>query len=450
MLTRIQRSNTKIALKERVSFMINRFATIAVIAIVELLLLIGITSATVFAQSNGTETTKRDLALKVFLDRFRRYDDFMIQNIPYVNFVRDTRQAELYVLMTSQETGGGTEYTLTFIGQEAYTGQNDTLIYFADQNNTEDENRSSILKKIQLGMMPYVSNTPFAEDLVISFEPETDEQVLEVEKDKWNYWVFRINASADISGEESRKRYELEGGISANRITEDWKFRLNYNPEYKESEDKSDDEVFKSFSRENNFRGLFVKSVNDHWSVGLNTEVISDTRINTRYSLGAAPAIEYNIFPYELSTRKQFRFLYSLWAKTVDYRGETIFDKNNETLYFTTLSIDTEMFERWGTFESRLEGTLFLHETSVNKVNWFSFFNIRLYEGLSLRLFGNVSLVHDQLFISKEDIPIEDILLRRKQLKTNWEYSTSIGLTYTFGSPYNNIVNPRFGNRGRH
>ncbi len=425
----------------------NRFAAIAAIVIVELLLLIGITSTTVFAQSNENGTAKRDLALKVFLDRFRRYDDFLIQNIPYVNFVRDTRQAELYVLMTSQDTGGGTEYTLTFIGQETYSGQNDTLTYFSDQNNTDDENRSNILKKVQLGMLSYVSNTPFAEDLVISFEPETDEQVLEVKEDKWNYWVFRINASADISSEESRKRYELEGNISANRITEDWKFRLNYNPEYNESEDKTEDEVFRSFTRENDFRGLFVKSVNDHWSVGLNTEVISDTRINTRYSLGAAPAIEYNIFPYELSTRKQFRFLYSLWAKTVDYRAETIFNKDNETLYFTTLSIDAEMFERWGTFETRLEGTLFLHDVSFNKVDWFTSLNIRLYEGLSLRLFGNVALIHDQLFISKEDIPIEDILLRRKQLKTNWEYSTSIGLTYTFGSPYNNIVNPRFGDR---
>ena len=42
----------------------------------------------------------------------------------------------------------------------------------------------------------------------------------------------------------------------------------------------------------------------------------------------------------------------------------------------------------------------------------------------------------------------EEILLRRKELETNFEYFTSFGFTYTFGSIYNNVVNPRFGNIG--
>jgi len=40
------------------------------------------------------------------------------------------------------------------------------------------------------------------------------------------------------------------------------------------------------------------------------------------------------------------------------------------------------------------------------------------------------------------------VLLRLRELETQFEYFTSFGLTYTFGSIYNNVVNPRFGNSG--
>jgi hypothetical protein len=43
---------------------------------------------------------------------------------------------------------------------------------------------------------------------------------------------------------------------------------------------------------------------------------------------------------------------------------------------------------------------------------------------------------------------LEDVLLMRKQLATSYEYYFSIGLSYTFGSIYSNVVNPRFGSGG--
>jgi len=39
---------------------------------------------------------------------------------------------------------------------------------------------------------------------------------------------------------------------------------------------------------------------------------------------------------------------------------------------------------------------------------------------------------------------LEEILLRRRELETSYYYYFSIGLSYTFGSIYNNVVNPRF------
>jgi hypothetical protein len=39
----------------------------------------------------------------------------------------------------------------------------------------------------------------------------------------------------------------------------------------------------------------------------------------------------------------------------------------------------------------------------------------------------------------------EDILLQIRQLETQYDYYTSVGISYKFGSIYSNIVNPRFG-----
>ncbi len=39
----------------------------------------------------------------------------------------------------------------------------------------------------------------------------------------------------------------------------------------------------------------------------------------------------------------------------------------------------------------------------------------------------------------------EDILLRRRELATSFRYFMSMGFSYTFGSRFANVVNPRFG-----
>jgi len=47
---------------------------------------------------------------------------------------------------------------------------------------------------------------------------------------------------------------------------------------------------------------------------------------------------------------------------------------------------------------------------------------------------------------------LDELLLKRKELATEYAYSISMGLNYTFGSVFSNVVNPRFGGsrRGRY
>ena len=60
-------------------------------------------------------------------------------------------------------------------------------------------------------------------------------------------------------------------------------------------------------------------------------------------------------------------------------------------------------------------------------------------------LFGSYAWVRDQLFLPAGDLSDEDVLTRRQALATGFEYFVSFGITYQFGSIFNNIVNPRFG-----
>jgi len=69
---------------------------------------------------------------------------------------------------------------------------------------------------------------------------------------------------------------------------------------------------------------------------------------------------------------------------------------------------------------------------------------VRIFQGLSVRFGGGYEWIHDQVYLPKGDRDQADLLLRRRALLTGFEYNAFVGLTYTFGSIFNNVVNPRF------
>ena len=52
-----------------------------------------------------------------------------------------------------------------------------------------------------------------------------------------------------------------------------------------------------------------ARSLGAHWSVGVFGEANTSSFENTDFSMEAAPALEYNLFPYSESTRREFRFM---------------------------------------------------------------------------------------------------------------------------------------------
>lgn len=401
------------------------------------------------AQQPAADSTARD-ALRVFVDCNTDCDfDYFREQITFVNHVRDRQVAQVHVLITGQRTGsGGTEYTLKFVGLREFAGLEDELRYASRPADTEDEIRTGVTNTLKLGLIRYVARLPLARYLKVEFEaPAAGSQR---GPDPWNFWVFRLRVNGFFSGESSTRQRELFGSVSANRVTDASKARVSVHGEG----DKSTfifpidttgtlDTVIGRSDRYGVF-GLYVRSLSSHWSAGASASGESSTNDNLDRHLKLGPALEYDVYPYSESTRRQITLLYQVSYEHANYTETTIFGKNQEGRFSNSLIVSVDVTQPWGQVNASLEGFAFLDDWSKNHLELFGGLEVRVFRGLSLNLFASYERVRDQLSLSAAGIDPNDILLRLRELKTSYRYDISVGLSYTFGSIYNNVVNPRF------
>jgi len=401
-----------------------------------------------FAQDVAADTESTE-TVRVFTDCQTRCDtDHFRREIEFVHHVRDQRDADVHVLITRQNTGaGGSRYDLEFIGRRRFAGMTDTLRFVTAETDTEQEVREGLTRTLALGLVRFAASTRAGRRLRIGYDAE-EETVAEEQRtdDPWNYWVFRVSFSSFFSGETSSRFLNLFGSTSASRITDASKLRLSVDGSYSESTfDIDSTTTITSIRRSYGGRGLFVLSLSPHWSAGIQSTASSSTFRNFDLSISVTPALEYNFFPYSESTRRQFRFLYSVGLAYFDYTEETIFDKLSETLPKHSLEIAYEVTQPWGSTDVTLIASQFLNDVSKNRVTLRGDLSLRVFRGLNLNLGGRASHIADQLSLPKGDLTDEDILLRERERATNFSYSGRIGLSYSFGSVFSNVVNPRFG-----
>jgi len=238
----------------------------------------------------------------------------------------------------------------------------------------------------------------------------------------------------------------LGGEVSADRITPAWKITLGSEFDHETEEfDLDEDDPVKVRRRERDFNWLVVKALGEHWSVGASGDVESSTFNNIKLSVSAAPAIEFNVFPYSAYTRRQLRALYSIGAQREQYRELTLFQKLKETLPAHQFSLTFEQRERWGTLEARTEWSQYLHDLSKSRFEVQADMSVRVTKGLSVGAELNASRIRDQLSLPARGASPEEILLRIRRLRSGYEYEVGMSLTYSFGSIFSSIVNPRFG-----
>ncbi len=377
--------------------------------------------------------------------------DFFRRQISFVDYVRDRRDADVHVLVTSQLTGSdGQEFEISFIGVGDYEGTEANLRYASSSTDTRDETRRGLARIIRFGLMEFVAALPVANRIEITFRPAVVGQraTTQPTDDPWNFWVFRIQGSGSINGEKTNKTQRISGSLNADRVTENWKLNLSVNGSYSRSEFELNEATTFVDRKSYGANGLLVRSITSHWSIGARASATSSTFLNTDLRFRLAPAVEYNVFPYAESSRRQLTFQYAAGVNAVDYEEETIFDKTSETLFEHSLTGSLGFIQPWGSSTISLRGSQFLNDLSKNQITLFGITRVRLFRGLSFNFFGSVSRVRDQLFLTKGGASDEEILLRRRQLETSYTYRVSGGFTYRFGSIFNNVVNPRFGGGG--
>lgn len=393
----------------------------------------------VFAEDNPNDKKKplRKDALNVYMDA----DDYIKREVPFINYVRDIQDADIVVLGTFQSTGsGGGEYTFFVEGRKKFSGVRDTVKFNTYADETAEEIRQKSVRTLKMGLMKYMINTPLAKYIDINF---TEPIAEEITTDKWDTWVFTTSLSSTLQGQQSADMRSLNTRFEADRTTKEWRINggVYFNTsttQYAYGDVKATDK-----KEESRIYGDVVNSLGSHWAVGLSSDVFQSIYSNYDLGFSVGPAIEYDIYPYSESTRRIFRIYYVLSYGFYNYTDTTVFLKTSESLWGQRLQTSYTNFQNWGTVSFSAGWSNYLHDLSLNRFSVGAYLSIKIAKGLTFDMHGGYSFIHDQISLRKGNASVEDILLNRKELSTTYSYRTQIGITYRFGSIYNNVVNPR-------
>lgn len=384
--------------------------------------------------------------LRVFLD-CDCFQDYLRDEIRFVDFVHQAQDADVHILSTTSDTGGGgRETVLRFVGRGRFAGHDQELKAISQTAEADATRRERIKRTVEVGLAAYLAREGLPANLSIDVSGEREEGGRRQGDDPWNSWVFSIRGSADFNIEETQRDRSWDISAGADRITEAWKITIgtSFNKEVEEF-DLDEDEPLKAVRHDRSGSWFIAKSWGPHWSVGLDGEVESSTFGNTKFAWDTSPAIEYSVFPYSEYARRQLRFAYAVGVAHARYNEITLFDKLDETHPLQQAEVAFERQEPWGSVDARLDFSQYLHDLSKYRLEVGGELSWRITRGLSINMEGSVSRVRDQLSLPRRDATQEEVLLRLRELQSAYEIQFDIGFTYSFGALYNNIVNPRFG-----
>lgn len=405
-------------------------------------LIIGIT---ITQQSTAQENTNEEL--KIYLDCNVCDNTFIKQNLGNVQFVRDQGQGDVHLFFLTQNNGsGGRQYEIDFIGKNTFEAINYKVSFSTDTNMTSDDVRKRILEYIKLGLVRYWIEKGTLEGVSVSAPtPEVEEELNKTEvKDPWNYWVFRVGANGWFNGQESNKSSNVNFNVSAKRVTEKNKFSFRIGFNENKNTFTFDGEDIVSINSGKNLNVSDVISISNHWSVGAFGNLGTSTFGNYDFYWSFQPAIEFNFFNYEESAKKQLILSYRNGLRYNDYIERSVYAKDDELLWQHSILLGGSIRQEWGNINGEASFDQFLHDTTLNALNFYLGANVRLFKGFNFNVGGNYSITRNQINLPAGNVSLEELLLQQQQLESGYNYWFNVGVSYSFGSIYNTIVNPRF------
>jgi len=131
-----------------------------------------------------------------------------------------------------------------------------------------------------------------------------------------------------------------------------------------------------------------------------------------------------------------------------DYKQTTVYGVTDETRPLQSMTLSWNARQPWGSVNAQLFGSQFLHDLDKNSYGVSSYVDLRIAKGLAFNFGGSYTRVNDQLYLPRGELSESEVIARQQALATNYRFNVNFGLSYTFGSIYNTVVNPRF-NAGR-
>lgn len=402
---------------------------------------------TVAAIQTSEESDTVDQAVNVYIDCNGCDMPFIRRQVTFVNWVRDQADADVHVLVTGRSSAAGTEQTFYFVGQRSFAALVDTLRFVSSGTDTKDERRRAIAQTIRLGLVRYVARTPEGAKIrVVSLKRIRGVQRV----DPWKSWTFRISGTGSYDEEKSTKSYNVGAGLDISRITDEWKVKLSGSGTYSGSRYDVKERVISSSKRSGKTRGQAIRSLGSRWSAGLFGSASTSSFRNTNLSVVVAPALEFNVFPYTESNRKELRLAYYLNLRASDYKEVTLFRKTAERMLEHEFQVNLALTQLWGSAYVSLSASNYLTDfersmTDLYRLDAYAYVQIRIVRGLSFWAEATLSRIRDQVYLPLKSASEEEILLGTIELPTDFSFAFEGGISFTFGSIYNNVVNARFG-----
>jgi len=383
--------------------------------------------------------------LKIYLDCEYCDSDYYKQELEYVEFVRDRKFADVHIFFTTQNNAtNGDKYTIEFTGNNNYKLINDKLEFSTTGETTTDQERAVILKHLRIGLFRYWMANGLKDKISLTIKKENKEKETKVAVDPWNKWTFRLSGRGYFNGEESSTSRYLNGSFTIKQVKEKNKFMLHFGLNNSKSVYKSDDKDIISERKSSYIYSSDVYSLNNHLSVGVFAQAGNSLFSNKAFYYSVKPGVEYNLFDYKDSEKKAIYLNYKVGTVFNRYYEETVFGETEELLWQHNLTLGALIVQKWGNISGGIEYRTYLHDLDLNGFNVNLNTNLKIFKGFSVNLWGNYGLSHDQINIGAGGSSIEELLLQQKQLKSGYSYYGGVGISYTFGSIYNTIVNPRF------
>ena len=380
--------------------------------------------------------------IKVFLS-CNCDDSYIKQNTLLLDYVRDRTLSDIEVFVFDiSNASGGRNFTFEYKGKNDFQNKENKISTNITQNLTFNEAREVLLKTYKMGMVHFLQNTVFQNQVDVSFNDQMDIPQ-EMSFDQWKNWVFEISGSFNFENEESINEEEYNVGFDIDRVTEMWRVRSDFGMRRSVKFFSGDEENYSSERKRTFFSGSVVRSLSNHFSTGFFGYYLNDTFRNYRSFVNFSPALEYNFIPYTEVLTREVTLAYKVGYNFYEYFEKTIYGFLNQKMFNQSLTLNLRYREKWGSVYSYLVASQFLDQPDQNRLTLNSNINLRIVRGLSLRISSNFQLIRDQINLPSGEASIEDLLLRQRQISTDFQNRISLGLSYTFGSIFNNIVNTR-------